>query len=159
MGWVGSFWYLNNRPDTCVTYDHSNATVFFVRSHGSNIVTGLRPAELDERLERGDRPFLLDIRPRENYQSSSIDGSHNLPVYHDLAGGDDASLRERLDEIPREREVVVVCKMGFVAKKATRLLDDEGYDAATLAGGMSGWNGYRNDTLLYKLRSILWRIF
>lgn len=137
---------------------HGNATVFLVRSLRCNTVAGLTPPELDQRLERGDRPFLLDIRPRENYQSGAIDGSHNLPVYEDLAGGDASSLRDRLDEIPSDREVVVVCKMGFVAKKATRLLEAEGYDADTLAGGMHGWNGYHNDTLTYKLRSILWRL-
>lgn len=48
--------------------------------------------------------------------------------------------------------------MGVVAKRATTLLTDEGYDAATLAGGMSGWTGYQNDSFGYKLRSFLWKL-
>lgn len=118
----------------------------------------IRPAELADRLESSDGPFLLDIRPESDFRANSIEHSHNVPVYDELQRGDETGLRERLDDIPGDREVVVVCKMGIVAKRATRLLADEGYDAATLAGGMSGWTGYQNDTLGYKLRSLLWKI-
>lgn len=97
----------------------------------------IRPGELDERLDDPDAPYVLDIRPREAYQSNHIDGSHNLPVYEDLRKGNDGELRRRLDEIPRDRPVVTVCKMGVVATRATGLLADEGYDVTTLAGGMS----------------------
>lgn len=122
-------------------------------------MTGMRPAELDERLSTGTDLFVLDIRPEADYRADAIEGSHNLPVYDELSGGDDAALRNHLDEVPSDQEVVVVCKMGFVAKRATNVLTDEGYDAGTLAGGMHGWNGYQNDTLGYKLRSLLWRVF
>ncbi len=67
--------------------------------------------------------------------------------------------RQRLDEVSRDCQVVTVCKMGVVAKQATRILDDEGYDATTLAGGMSGWRGYQNGTVGYRIRSLLWRLF
>lgn len=123
-------------------------------------MTTIYPSELAERLDAadGDRPFLLDIRPREAYQSRAIDGTVNVPVYDDLRRGDEAALRDRLDAIPRDEEVVVVCKMGVVAKRATSLLDDEGYDAATLAGGMHGWTGYQNGSLSYKIRSLVWKV-
>jgi len=116
----------------------------------------IRPDELAER-DADSQPFVLDIRPREAYRNGHIDGSHNLPVYDDLRSGDERALREGLDEIPCDRPVVTVCKAGLVAKRATRLLAAEGYDAATLAGGMSGWRGYRNGSLGYRLRSLLWR--
>ncbi len=75
-----------------------------------------------------------------------------------LESGDDASaLRNRLDEIPTDRDVIVVCKMGMVAKRATSLLRAEEYDATTLLGGMSGWNGYQSGSLGYKLRSLIWQ--
>ena len=118
----------------------------------------LRPDELAERLGTDDEPFLLDIRPQSDYRSNAIDGSHNVPVYDDLGRGDESSLRSRLDEIPTDQEVVVVCKMGIVAKRATSVLDEEGYDAATLAGGMSGWSGYQRGSLGYKLRSLWWTL-
>jgi len=122
-------------------------------------MTRMLPSELDDRFSAGDRPFVLDIRPASNYESDAIDGSHNLPVYDELRSGDETPLRERLDEVPADQDVVVVCKMGIVARRATSVLDEAGYDAATLAGGMSGWNGYRNGTLGYKIRSLVWRLF
>lgn len=118
----------------------------------------IRPDELDERLGTDDEPFLLDIRPESNYGSGAIDGSRNVPVYDDLQRGDGSALRQRLGDLPDDEEIVVICKMGIVAKRATRILDDEGYDATTLAGGMSGWNGYERGSLGYKLRSLWWTI-
>ncbi|MEF8776572.1 MAG: rhodanese-like domain-containing protein [Haloarculaceae archaeon] len=122
-------------------------------------MAGLRPAELDKRLSAGDRPFLLDIRPEADYSEDAIEDSHNVPVYDDLRSGTEATFRDRLGEMPADRDIVVVCKMGIVAKRATRVLEDEGYEAATLAGGMSGWNGYLHGTLGYRLRSLVWRLF
>lgn len=122
-------------------------------------MSSIRPSELDDRLgsPSGDEPFLLDIRPKTNFRANAIENSHNVPVYGELRRGNESALRDRLESIPTDRDVVVVCKMGVVAKRATRLLVDEGYDAVTLRGGMSGWTGYRNDSLSYKLRSVLWR--
>ena len=119
----------------------------------------IRPTELDDRLDSpsGDAPFLLDIRPETAFESGAIEGSHNVPVYDDLRQGDESALRDRLDDVPTDGDVVVVCKMGIVAKEATRVLEAEGYDAATLLGGMSGWRGYQNGSLGYRLRSLLWR--
>lgn len=123
-------------------------------------MSSIRPRELDDRFgsPSGEEPFLLDIRPESAFESGAIDGSYNIPVYNDLRRGDESVLRERLGEVPTDREVVVVCKMGVVAKKATSILRDEGYDASTLLGGMSGWTGYQNGSLGYKLRSLVWRL-
>lgn len=113
----------------------------------------LGPQELHARVEEGEPPFVLDIRPEVNYRRTAIDGSHNLPVYDELRAGNEAALRRRLDEIPRDRDVVVVCKMGIVANRATRLLQEEGYEAVTLGGGIHGWNSYESGSFGYKLRS------
>lgn len=118
----------------------------------------VRPAAVDERLQSGDDPFVLDIRPTASYQRAAIDGSYNIPVYSDLQRGNDDAFRDQLGEIPQDRDVVVVCKMGIVAKRATRILREEGYDAATLLGGMSGWSGYQTGSMSYKLRSLLWKL-
>jgi rhodanese-related sulfurtransferase len=119
-------------------------------------MSSIRPENLDDRIRAGDAPFVLDIRPRSEFQQTAIDGSHNVPVYDDLRGGDDAVLRVHLDEIPRGEDVVVVCKMGVVAKRATGVLEAAEYDAATLAGGISGWNGYQKGSIGYTIRSLFW---
>ncbi|SDQ28007.1 rhodanese-like domain-containing protein [Natronobacterium texcoconense] len=115
----------------------------------------IRPPELEDRLEEQNSPYVLDIRPRESYQRDRIDGSRNVPVYHDLRSGDETELREEISRAPDDKTVVTVCKAGIVARKATAVLEDEGYDAVTLAGGMRRWNGYQNGSIGYRLRSAL----
>jgi len=119
----------------------------------------IQPAALDDRLETPpDRPYVLDIRPAADYRDGAIDGSHNLPVYADLQRGDDEPLRTELGSLPSDRDVVVICKQGIVAKRATSILRAAGYDAYTLRGGMSAWRGYERNSLLYRLRRLYWRL-
>lgn len=118
----------------------------------------ITPSNLDDRRSNDQTPFLLDIRPAESFKNENIDGSYNVPVYIDLQRGDESTFRNSLDEIPKNEEIVVVCKAGIVAKKATAILNAEGYNAATLLGGMSGWNGYHNNSISYRLRSLIWRV-
>ena len=136
-----------------------NGAVLY-REYNLYSMSSIRPNELADRLDSDtdSDPFLLDIRPERSFQSGAIENSHNVAVYDDLRGGDDATLRRHLHDIPSDRDVVVICKMGVVAKRATSLLNEEGYDAVTLRGGMSGWRGYQNGSVSYKLRSLLWRL-
>lgn len=114
----------------------------------------ITPSELDKR-SAGDDSFVLDVRPERNYRNGHIEGSYNAPVYHDLRGGDTDTLDAHLSEIPDDRTVVTVCKAGVVAKRATNHLEDRGYDAATLSGGMKGWRHYEDDTLVYRVASFV----
>jgi rhodanese-related sulfurtransferase len=119
----------------------------------------IQPADLADRLsEPNGGPLLLDIRPAADYRAGAIDGSQNVPVYEDLGRGDDEPLRAELDAIPADRDVVVICKQGIVAKRATSILRDAGYDAQTLRGGMSAWRGYERNSLSYRLRRLYWRL-
>ena len=118
----------------------------------------ISPPDVDDRLSSGEDLFVLDIRPRKVYQRSHIDGSHNVPVYDELRRGDVDALRRYLGDIPEDVSVVTVCKAGIVARRATTVLAEEGYDAVTLAGGMRGWKGYQNGTLGYRLSSLLGRL-
>ena len=115
------------------------------------------PEDLDDRLSSGN-VFVLDIRPEDLFRDGHVEGSHNVPVYHDLRSGDSDALAKHLDEIPTDVEVVVVCKVGVVSRRATSFLQEQGYEATTLAGGMRGWRGYENDTLRYRVTSTIRRL-
>ena len=45
-------------------------------------------------------------------------------------------LRARLSELPRDRDIHVICRSGGRAYYATRILLQHGFKARTLAGGM-----------------------
>lgn len=118
----------------------------------------IAPPDLHERISSGEEVFVLDIRPRELYQRHHIEGSHNAPVYDDLRRGDVDALRRHLEGVPDDVPVVTVCKAGVVARRATAVLEEEGYEATTLAGGMRGWTGYQNGTIGYRVSSLVRRL-
>ena len=61
---------------------------------------------------------LLDTRTPGEYQRGHVDGFVNIPV---------DNLRERLDEIPKEKPVYVMCQSGLRSYIATRILEGNGY--------------------------------
>ncbi len=86
---------------------------------------------------RGDMPiihwaaadggFILDVRQPAELQVEHIPGAVNIPL---------PELRARLDELPRDREIFVICRSGQRAYYATRILLQNGLNARTVAGGM-----------------------
>ena len=71
--------------------------------------------------------FLLDVRHPEELAVEQLPGVVNIPV---------DELRGRLDELPRDREILVICRSGQRAYYATRVLVQNGFTARTVAGGM-----------------------
>jgi NADPH-dependent 2,4-dienoyl-CoA reductase/sulfur reductase-like enzyme/rhodanese-related sulfurtransferase len=86
---------------------------------------------------RGDMPmvhwedtqggFLLDVRQPVELVVESVPGAVNIPL---------GELRSRLGELPREREIHVICRSAQRAYYATRILAQNGFKARTLSGGM-----------------------
>lgn len=86
---------------------------------------------LSGRIAHGEDLFILDVRQPEEYEESSIPGSVLIPL---------AELRERLDEVPRDREIIVHCKAGGRSARALKLLQEEGFDnVINVDGGMDAW--------------------
>jgi NADPH-dependent 2,4-dienoyl-CoA reductase/sulfur reductase-like enzyme/rhodanese-related sulfurtransferase len=86
---------------------------------------------------RGDMPlshwgsdtdaFLLDVRDPMELRVEEVPGAVNIPL---------TQLRSRLDELPRDCEIHVVCRSGQRAYYATRILLQHGFAATDRAGGM-----------------------
>ena len=77
-------------------------------------------------LEKAEQYALLDVRTPKEYDSGHIPGAASIPV-------DD--LRSRLDELPRDADIVVYCQVGMRGYLATRILMQAGFQVANLAGG------------------------
>lgn len=92
--------------------------------------------EVESRL---DDVFVVDIRPTYSYEEEHIVGSHNLPIYDQLSGGNFIGLDASLNEIPKEQEIVIVCFSGSKAELAATHLRKRGYDAKRMVGGIGGW--------------------
>jgi len=86
---------------------------------------------------RGDMPlshwnsvktgFLLDVREPMELAVENVPEALNIPL---------GQLRERLGELPRDREIHVICRSGQRAYYATRILLQNGFKAKNVSGGM-----------------------
>ncbi len=89
-------------------------------------------AELAARLGTDDEPLVLDVREPDEVAEWAIPGVTNVPV---------GQLRRRIDDLPADREVVVVCASGSRSAQAADLLAQHGLRVANLRGGMQAWAG------------------
>jgi hydroxyacylglutathione hydrolase len=75
-------------------------------------------AELARRLDGEDGPQVLDVRGTAEYEEAHIPGSIRVPF---------GQLRERIDELPRERPIATICKAGKRSGLAASILQREGF--------------------------------
>jgi NADPH-dependent 2,4-dienoyl-CoA reductase/sulfur reductase-like enzyme/rhodanese-related sulfurtransferase len=74
-----------------------------------------------------DGAFLLDVREQFELAVEHLPDAVNIPL---------GELRSRLDELPRDREISVICRSGQRAYYATRMLSQNGFDTTVVSGGM-----------------------
>ena len=87
--------------------------------------------ELTTRMRRHD-VVLVDVRPAEEFEAGHIDGAQSIPL---------DELKQRLDQLPPDREIVAYCRGPFCAyaHEAVRQLWSAGRDARRLEGGWPEW--------------------
>ncbi len=79
-----------------------------------------------EKISKDPNAFLLDTRNPMEYLAGTIPGFINIPL---------DSLRDRLDEIPKDKTIYVTCQIGLRGYIAARILMQNGYDVYNLSGG------------------------
>jgi rhodanese-related sulfurtransferase len=77
---------------------------------------------------------LLDVREPQEWRVGHIDGAVHVPM-NEIP----ARLKFGPGEIVPERRIVVVCKVGGRSAHVAAWLNDNGFDAANLEGGMLAW--------------------
>jgi phage shock protein E len=90
----------------------------------------LSAMELSEKLKNGKRPLVVDVRQPEEYRTGHIAGSKLIPL---------ADLGKRINELPKDREIICVCASGSRSRSATKFLVNAGYSAFDMKGGMFMW--------------------
>ncbi|MBT5877335.1 MAG: MBL fold metallo-hydrolase, partial [Candidatus Latescibacteria bacterium] len=88
-------------------------------------------AALSERLAVPEPPVIVDIRAPGEREQKRIEGSLHIPLNH---------LRERLEEIPRDRTIVVHCAGGYRSAMAVSIMEQGGMDnMMDMVGGIAAW--------------------
>ncbi|MEQ8175299.1 MAG: FAD-dependent oxidoreductase [Syntrophomonadaceae bacterium] len=78
--------------------------------------------------------FLIDVRTPREIEAGGVDGAVNIPV-------DD--IRDRINEIPKDRPVLVTCQVGIRAYVANRILRQKGYKVYNVSGGYMSYKAFK----------------
>ncbi|NMB60508.1 MAG: molybdopterin-synthase adenylyltransferase MoeB [Chloroflexi bacterium] len=102
----------------------------------------ITPEELHEKMKQNASIILLDVRAPVELQISSFSHSINIPLER---------LPENLDELDRQKEVVVFCRTGRRSARAVSILKNAGFTAVkNLTGGINAWvSRYEPETYRY----------
>ena len=77
-----------------------------------------------------DGAFLLDVREDDEWQAGHAPAAHHVPL---------GQVMQVAADLPRDRRIVAVCRVGGRSENATIALRQAGLDVVNLAGGMHAW--------------------
>jgi rhodanese-related sulfurtransferase len=101
--------------------------MFFDNYRCSNI----GPNDLNEMQRSGADFLLLDVRTPQENAAAAIEGSYLIPLQE---------LGFRVDELPKDKEIVVYCRIGNRSAYACAYLSRMGFNVKNLDGGIMLWN-------------------
>lgn len=109
--------------------DPVNMAGFMAQNVLSNMTNIITPTEF-KAMDKKDC-ILLDVRTEEEFENGHIEGAVNIPV---------DSLRSRLNELDKEKLVIVYCKVGIRGYIAERILKQNGFKAKNMTGGYKSYS-------------------
>ncbi len=88
--------------------------------------------ELKERLDKGDKVFLLDVREPHEFSMAKIEGSTLIPL---------GTLPQSLNQLDPTDEIVALCHKGMRSADAVGFLLQQGFsNVKNLIGGIDAWS-------------------
>jgi NADPH-dependent 2,4-dienoyl-CoA reductase/sulfur reductase-like enzyme/rhodanese-related sulfurtransferase len=78
--------------------------------------------------------YILDVREPSEFNAGHFEGSANIPL---------PTLREKMNSLPREKEILVYCGVGQRSYYAVRILRLNGFDVRNISGGMTTYQSQK----------------
>lgn len=97
-------------------------------SMSENGVPQVTPDEAVRRIEAGS--YLLDVREDDEWQAGHAPDAHHLAL---------GRVQAEHETLPKDTEIVVICRSGGRSEQAAVALRSAGHDAVNLSGGMRAW--------------------
>jgi rhodanese-related sulfurtransferase len=89
----------------------------------------ISPAEAYAKYQQG--AFLLDVRDQEEWDETHIPGTTLIPL---------DQLEDRLAELPKDQDIVVVCRSGRRSQSGASILQKAGFTRVeSMSGGLNEW--------------------
>jgi len=79
---------------------------------------------------RQDGATVVDVRDDDEYAAGHVAGAASLPL---------PEVEVRMQELPKDQTVYLICQGGGRSGKAADLLSEAGFDVRSVAGGTSAW--------------------
>lgn len=124
--------------ETCYAppYNSAKDPVNMLGYYASNIIEGdvenIQYYEVEEALKNKD--IVLDVRDEYELATGSIEGSINIPL---------GNLRNRLDELPKDKKIYVTCQVGLRGYIACRILAQHGFECFNIDGGYKTYSSVK----------------
>lgn len=97
-------------------------------------VSGTYPKEITVKQAASKKvagAFILDVRELQEFVQGHIPGAVMIPL---------GQLKDRVNELPKDKDIVVVCLSGARSRTGLEILREKGYEkSSSLAGGMKAW--------------------
>lgn len=98
----------------------------------AQVVDGVEQVDANEAAQLVEEgAFLLDVREDQEWMVGHAEGATHVPMGQIPDG--------HAGVLPRDNRIVVVCRSGNRSQRVAQFLQQAGYDAVNLAGGMQGW--------------------
>lgn len=113
----------------------------WVNSRGTAASSGYpREVSVEEAAAKREAgAFILDVRQPEEWNDFHIPDSTLIPL---------GELASRVDELPRDQEIVVVCRSGNRSQQGRDILLEAGFSQVTsMAGGVTQWRAAGHPTV------------
>jgi rhodanese-related sulfurtransferase len=112
------------------------AFVVFGTGGNNDANTAGLPAEINTQTAKqmfDEGAYMLDVRNPDEWVNFHVDGSTLVPL---------PELEARVNEVPRDQEIIVICNSGNRSQVARDILLEAGFTNVTsIAGGIQGWMG------------------
>lgn len=100
---------------------------------GAPRINNLAAAELQKRLEAGEKPLLVDVREPWEHAEGHIPGSSLRPL---------GQIRSWAAEFDKSKEIIVYCRTASRSAVAANFLQAQGYtNVKNMSGGIVVWRG------------------
>ncbi|GFE62490.1 FAD-dependent oxidoreductase [Geobacter sp. AOG2] len=122
---------LGYAPPFAAAMDNLIVAADILKNKLSGHARGVSPREVREKMEAEEDFILLDVRSPGEHEATRIAGAKLVPL---------GVLREKLDSLPKDKEIIAFCKISLRGYEAQKILDAAGFtNVRFMDGGILTW--------------------